>query len=629
MPYEVVARRWRPQTFESVVGQRHVTATLTAAIASDRVAHAFLFTGIRGVGKTTVARILARALNCESPRVAAGTKVEEGARGTEPCNECPSCKQVLSGASVDVIEIDGASNNGIDEVRALIEASQYRPATGRYRIYIIDEVHQLSKSAFNALLKTLEEPPDHVKFILATTEVHKVLETVLSRCQRYDFRRLSIREIVEQLALIVARDELDVSDDALALIAREADGSMRDAQSLLEQLSAVTGGSADAADVTLTLGVAPTEVLVGIVTAILKRDGAKIVELSGRIREAGHDPERVMHEVLEMVRHVCVAAAAGADALDDTIPDAMREAAVALKDERHVLDVHRIFNSLMRSADDLRHGSMSDIVFEMGLLKAVALESVLASGEILAMLDGAPAPPRAGGGAGQARGQARGQAAPQKTPPAARQSQPARAARASSDTQGSAASAPEKQPNPAFAAGAQRQSARQRPTSTQATAPSPPDPSAAPEMPPHPADAAGGTDTAGGDSERWKNFLETAAVAGGIKLTVALGNCELIALEPGRVVIRPMTSVARKQIDDSDMLARLRQLVADHFGPEVKLEVDGQTAAPASGGTGISSHSIEEERRARVERDALADPLVKGAVDLLGGRVRKIQSIEE
>ena len=148
-------------------------------------------------------------------------------------------------------------------------------------------------------------------------------------------------------------------------------------------------------------------------------------------------------------------------------------------------------------------------------------------------------------------------------------------------------------------------------------------------MPPHPADAGGGAESAGEDSERWKNFLETAAVAGGIKLTVALGNCELIALEPGRVVIRPMTSVARKQIDDSDMLARLRQLVADHFGPEVKLEIDGQTAAPASAGTGISSHSIEEERRARVERDALADPLVKGAVDLLGGRVRKIQSIEE
>ncbi len=621
MPYEVVARRWRPQTFESVVGQRHVTATLTAAIASDRVAHAFLFTGIRGVGKTTVARILARALNCESPRVAAGTKVEEGAKGTEPCNECPSCKQVLSGASVDVIEIDGASNNGIDEVRALIEASQYRPATGRYRIYIIDEVHQLSKPAFNALLKTLEEPPDHVKFILATTEVHKVLETVLSRCQRYDFRRLSIREIVEQLGIIVARDELDVSDDALALIAREADGSMRDAQSLLEQLSAVTGGSANIEDVTLTLGVAPTEVLVGIVTAILKRDGAGIVTLSGKIREAGHDPERVMHEVLEMVRHVCVAAAAGAEALDDTIPDAMREAAVALKDERHVLDVHRIFNSLMRSAEDLRHGSMSDIVFEMGLLKAVALESVLASGEILAMLDGAPAPPRTGGA-----GQTRGQAAPQKTPPAARQSQPAREA---SDSRPSIASAPEKKPNPAFAAGAERQSARQEVVSPPAAAPAPPDSSAAPEMPPHPADAAGGAETDGGDSERWKNFLETAAVAGGIKLTVALGNCELIALEPGRVAIRPMTSVARKQLDDSDMLTRLRQIVADHFGPDVKLEIDGQGAAPASGGTGISSHSIEEERRARVERDALADPLVKGAVDLLGGRVRKIQSIDE
>jgi DNA polymerase-3 subunit gamma/tau len=303
--YEVVARRWRPNTFASVVGQRHVTATLANALERDKVAHAFLFTGVRGVGKTTVARLLARALNCKQRK------------GPEPCNECDSCTAILTGSSVDVIEIDGASNRGIDEVRSLIDSSAYRPAMGPYRIYIIDEVHQLSKDAFNALLKTLEEPPSHVKFIMATTEVHKLPATVLSRCQRYDFRRIGIDEISRQLTHIVKTDQLEVDPDAIALIAREADGSMRDAQSLLEQVVAAAGGKVGAAEAAELLGVAGVGMVAECVEAILRSDPKTIVKIAHDLRTGGYDPERFVIEVLDLLRHITVAAAAGVSAIEE------------------------------------------------------------------------------------------------------------------------------------------------------------------------------------------------------------------------------------------------------------------------------------------------------------------------
>src|SRR5512134_1940391 len=213
MSYLVSARRWRPQTFEDLVGQEHVSRTLANAIRAGRVAHAFLFTGVRGVGKTTAARILAKALNCEK----GPTPV--------PCNECTQCREITGGNSIDVLEIDGASNRGIDEIRQIIENVRYQPARCRFKIYIIDEVHQVTKDAFNALLKTLEEPPPSVKFILATTEPHRLPETILSRCQRYDFRRIAGREIVQRLGEIAAKEGAKISDGALVLLAREADGS--------------------------------------------------------------------------------------------------------------------------------------------------------------------------------------------------------------------------------------------------------------------------------------------------------------------------------------------------------------------------------------------------------------------
>src|SRR3989338_6330349 len=224
MSYLVLARKWAPQRFEDIVGQSHIPRVLRNAITAGRIAHASLFTGVRGVGKTTAARILAKALNCEKGPTA------------DPCDQCTNCIETKEGNSIDVYEVDGASNRGIDEVRQIIENVRYQPAKSRFKIYIIDEVHQVTKPAFEALLKTLEEPPPFVKFILATTEPHRLPETILSRCQRFDFRRIALREIVQRLSEIAAREVLRITEGSRLLLAREAEGSMRDAQSLLEQI---------------------------------------------------------------------------------------------------------------------------------------------------------------------------------------------------------------------------------------------------------------------------------------------------------------------------------------------------------------------------------------------------------
>src|SRR5262249_8852793 len=286
MTYQVLARRLRPQRFEDVVGQTHVTTTLQAAIAGGRIAHAFLFTGPRGVRKTTTARLLAKALNCEPGPT------------PEPCNVCSNCREIAEGNAFDVLEIDGASHTQVDKMRDLMETVAHRPLKSRFKIFIIDEVHMLSQHSFNALLKTLEEPPAHVKFVFATTDPHKVLATVVSRCQRYDLRRIGLRELRTHLRKTADAEGLGLSDDAIALVAREAEGSLRDAQSLLDQVLTIAGTGADEAAVREVLGAADRRLVVAVADTLLAGDPGAGLRRLAELHAHGYDPHRFLRDLL-------------------------------------------------------------------------------------------------------------------------------------------------------------------------------------------------------------------------------------------------------------------------------------------------------------------------------------------
>ncbi len=374
MPYLVSARRWRPQTFEDLVGQGHVSRTLSNAIRAGRVAHAFLFTGVRGVGKTTAARILAKALNCEKGPI------------PTPCNECVNCREITASSAMDVLEIDGASNTGVDDVREIIENVRYQPAKSRFKIYIIDEVHMLSNSAFNALLKTLEEPPAHVKFIFATTDPHKLPATVQSRCQRYDFRRIPLRLVVERLRQIVATDGVEISDRALFTLAREGEGSMRDAQSLLDQVLAGSAEKVSDDDVLAMLGIADRQVIYDLGEAIIGRDAAAVVELLAGVYQHGYDMRRMTRDVLEHFRNLAVAKVSGGDLL----PDVPEEEAAALKKQAERIseeDCDRAFRILQETDEELARCPYPKLVLEMALIKLATMPPLLPVEELLSRME--------------------------------------------------------------------------------------------------------------------------------------------------------------------------------------------------------------------------------------------------
>ncbi len=356
MAYEVLARKWRPQQFADVVGQEHVTKTLTNAIETDRVAHAYIFIGSRGIGKTTSARILAKALNCKKGPT------------PYPCDKCDSCKEIMAGNNLDVIEIDGASNNGVDQVRDLRDNARYSPAHSLFKIYIIDEVHMLSTAAFNALLKTLEEPPSHVKFIFATTDAHKILPTILSRCQRFDLRRISVQDIVDRLRKGCNEEGVTISEDALLAIARGAEGGLRDAESALDQIISFRGKEIEEEDVLTVFGLVSRHVLENMTAAILKSDVPGIINIVAEMDRVGKDLQRVVMELLEHFRNLLVVLYAGQGASTLELPETQMKFYTGLASETEAGRVLRVIDALVETDGRMRYALSKKTLLETGLI---------------------------------------------------------------------------------------------------------------------------------------------------------------------------------------------------------------------------------------------------------------------
>ncbi|NKE69939.1 DNA polymerase III subunit gamma/tau [Candidatus Manganitrophus noduliformans] len=384
--YQVSARKWRPQTFEEVIGQRHVATTLINAVSRGKVAQAYLFSGIRGVGKTTMARLLAKALNCATPQ------------GASPCNQCDSCREITEGRSVDVVEIDGASNTGVDDVRELREKVKYLPLRGKLKIYIIDEVHMLSNAAFNALLKTLEEPPLHLVFIFATTESHKIPATILSRCQHFVFRRISRQEIIAQLQRVADERKVRFAERGLVLIAKAAEGSMRDALSLLDQAISYGGQEVSEEDLFTLLGRMGEARFHSLVRAIHDRNASAALGLAREIADQGYDLRQFLADWLEHLRHLIVARnVEGAEAWID-LPkeeiDEIRAEAALFTDE----ELQRLFSLFARLQGEIRTAPHPHLLFEVALMKGISLAHLQPVEKILERLEtlgggGSPAPP--------------------------------------------------------------------------------------------------------------------------------------------------------------------------------------------------------------------------------------------
>lgn len=599
MDYQVSARKYRPGTFDDVIGQPHVVQTLVNSIITKRIAHAYLFSGTRGVGKTTVARILAKALNCE-----------QGPTGT-PCATCVNCQEIAQGTSIDVIEIDGASNTSVDDVREIRENVKFTPFRGQYRVYIIDEVHMLSNSAFNALLKTLEEPPAHVVFIFATTEIHKIPATILSRCQHYNFRRIARTEIVERLRHVAQQDSIAMEDRSLMALARASEGSMRDALSLLDQAVAFGGTTIVHADLEALLGAVPQELVRGMIQAITGQNSPTALRMLASLLEQGHDLRAYCADVVEYLRNMLVVSVVTTPQelrglIEASAEDLQQMAADAgLLSPEQLQELYAIFT---QAEDALRFSAHPRFVLETAAVRATRLvrrqDAKPAQGAQAVHKQGSsqeaslrPTKPEASGRSGPSTSAGAPRSATSvPTPPVS--TSPPTVERMHRADVGIA------QPTPGSSVGQ-----ADTPQSTVSAI------AAEPSRPPA--------------TLNWEKFQEAVAAAHpNIAPFLEMGR--LVGIEGNQVTIgfAKQATVARGMLEKPDNLAALTALSERVSSQKVRLRIVELTGTDPPGKTMAQLRAVkEQEQRHLLLEQARAHPVVKEALEIFGADLADVREV--
>jgi DNA polymerase-3 subunit gamma/tau len=568
MAYLVLARKWRPQNFTDLIGQEHVSQTLANAIRSGRIHHAFLFTGARGVGKTSAARILAKALNCD-----------EGL-SDQPCGSCSSCSEITAGQGLDVIEIDGASNTGVDDVRELRENIRYLPNRSRFKIFIIDEVHMLSTNAFNALLKTLEEPPEHAKFIFATTEPHKIPITILSRCQRFDFRKIPLAKVASRMREISDAEQLTISDRSLSLVARQGEGSMRDALSTLDQVIAFSGEQVDDEAVQTLLGMVDRRLLLDTVEAVLKRDSRRALDAVRRVDQLGLALRRFTQDLLEMFRGmvICKVVEDPAEMLD-LVGEELKELK-ALAEEASFDDLQRIVTLLMKTQTELVNSSFPLLTLEMSLVRLATLAPTQDLAKLISHIESLEK--RLGSS-----------------------------------------------PLPKVKHAVQRPTSNPNLSPSPTLAPAPTTPIPSPDPPPKKPEAPAATST---ESKGWQGLVEqvkqSRPMLGSVLEHGRLLKLELPVIEIGYA----KGSFMINQLQEQDISQDLEVLTTEYFGQPVKLrtlavEIEQQKTAPPS--LVEEREAKETDRMRRLREDAMDHPALKSVQDIFKGEIKKVIPIDK
>lgn len=583
MDYQVSARKYRPGTFDDVIGQPHVVQTLVNAMTTKRIAQAYLFSGTRGVGKTTVARILAKALNCE-----------QGPTGM-PCGICVNCMEIAQGHSVDVIEIDGASNTSVDDVREIRENVKFTPFKGAYRVYIIDEVHMLSNSAFNALLKTLEEPPPHVVFIFATTEIHKIPATILSRCQHYNFRRIAKTEIIARLRHVAEQDGIKLEERSLAALARASEGSMRDGLSLLDQAVAFGGKSIVHAELETLLGAVPQELLRSLIQAIISQDSAAALRSLSQLIEGGHDLRAYCADVVEYLRNLLVVSVTASQEWPALIGASADDLAQLAADKGSLTPEHiqQLFALFTQAEDALRFSAHPRFVLETAAVKATRLlrkEAV------------APEQPARAASSGPTQTAAVRSETPQTSRPVGAAPKPFRST-------APPAVAPAIRPAPGGAAAKTIQPSSSEPAT-------------------RPAGATGAR-TPQAVTLDWERLQEEVGHSfPNIAPFLEMGR--LVAIEGNAVTIGfgKQATVARAMLEKSDNIHALTSLCERMSGQPVRVRVVELTDTDPPGPTmaQIRTAKEQEQKLVLLER-AKAHPVVKEALEIFGAELADVRTI--